>query len=153
MKNRAWLLYAMITTILWGVWGALIEIPERAGFPATLGYSVWALTMIPVAIVALKLINWKLDRDKRSVFLGLSAGLMGCGGQLILFQCLRIGPAYIVFPIISLYPVITIFLSVVFLKERASRRAWSGIILALIAILIRLDEIGCNTDNKWLCTR
>jgi drug/metabolite transporter (DMT)-like permease len=136
MKNRAWLLYAMITTILWGVWGALIEIPERAGFPATLGYSVWALTMIPVAFVALKLINWKLDRDKRSVFLGLSAGLMGCGGQLILFQCLRIGPAYIVFPIISLYPVITIFLSVVFLKERASRRAWSGIILALIAILM-----------------
>ena len=90
MKNRAWLLYAMITTILWGVWGALIEIPERAGFPATLGYSVWALTMIPVAFVALKLINWKLDRDKRSVFLGLSAGLMGCGGQLILFQCLLI---------------------------------------------------------------
>ncbi len=136
MKTKAWLLYAMITTSLWGVWGAFIEIPEKAGFPATLGYSVWALTMIPVAIIALKLIGWNLDRDKRSILLGMSAGLMGCGGQLILFQCLRMGPAYIVFPIISLYPVITIFLSVTLLKENASKRAWTGIILALIAILM-----------------
>ena len=136
MKNKAWLLYAMITTVLWGVWGAFIEIPEKAGFPATMGYSVWALTMIPVALVALKLIGWNLDRDRRSILIGMSAGLMGCGGQLILFQCLRMGPAYIVFPIISLYPVITIILSVTFLKEGASKRSWVGIVLALIAILM-----------------
>ena len=136
MKTRAWLFYAMAVTILWGVWGALIEIPEKAGFPATLGYSVWAMTLIPVTIIALKLIDWKLDRDRRSILLGMGAGLLGCGGQLILFECLRIGPAYIVFPIISLYPVVTIILSVLFLKERASRRAWIGIILALIAIVM-----------------
>lgn len=134
MKTRAWLFYAMGVTILWGVWGAFIEIPEKAGFPATLGYSVWALTLIPVAGIALRLIDWKLDRDRRSIFLGLSAGLLGCAGQLILFQCLRIGPAYIVFPIISLYPVVTIILSVLLLQERASRRAWAGILLALMAI-------------------
>jgi drug/metabolite transporter (DMT)-like permease len=134
VKNRRWLMYAIFTTLLWGVWGALIEIPEKAGFPATLGYSVWALTMVPVAIVALKLIGWRLDRTRRSMFLGVSAGLLGCGGQLILFQCLRLGPAYIVFPMISLYPVLTVVLSVVVLKEKARRRAWTGIILALIAI-------------------
>jgi len=134
MKNRNWLYYAMTTTVLWGVWGAFIEIPEKAGFPATLGYSAWALTMIPVALVALKLISWKLDKDRRSILLGMGAGLMGCGGQLILFQCLRMGPAYIVFPIISLYPVVTIILSVLFLKESASKRAWIGIVFALVAI-------------------
>jgi drug/metabolite transporter (DMT)-like permease len=126
----------MITTVLWGVWGAFIEIPEKAGFPATLGYTVWALTMIPVAVIALLLIKWKLDYGRRSILLGMSAGLLGCGGQLILFQCLRIGPAYIVFPIISLYPVVTIILSVLVLKEKASKRSWIGIILALIAVLL-----------------
>lgn len=131
-----WLVYAMITTVLWGVWGAFIEIPEKAGFPATLGYTVWALTMIPVAVIALLLIKWKLDYGRRSILLGMSAGLLGCGGQLILFQCLRIGPAYIVFPIISLYPVVTIILSVLVLKEKASKRSWIGIILALIAVLL-----------------
>jgi len=30
--NNLWLTYAIITTIFWGVWGALIEIPEKNGF-------------------------------------------------------------------------------------------------------------------------
>lgn len=136
MRTKAWLIYAVTVTILWGVWGALIEIPEKAGFPATLGYSVWALTMIPVSLIALKKVNWKLNYDKKSILYGMLAGLLGSGGQLILFQTLRIGPAYIVFPIISLYPVVTIILSIIFLKERANKKAWIGIVLALIAILL-----------------
>lgn len=151
MKNRAWLLYAMITTVLWGVWGAFIEIPEKAGFPATLGYSAWALTMVPVAIIALIIIKWKLDYDRRSILLGMSAGLLGCGGQLILFQTLRMGPAYIVFPIISLYPVVTIILSVLIIKEKTSRRSWIGIVLALIAItLLSYQPPGKSVVSGYL---
>ncbi len=134
MKTRPWLIYAIVTTVFWGVWGALIEIPEKAGFPATLGYSVWALTMIPPALIALKKINWRPKFDKKSIFLGCVIGFTGAGGQLILFQALKTGPAYLVFPFISLSPVITIILSYIFLKERASKRGWFGIILALIAI-------------------
>ncbi len=134
VRSRSWLLFAIITTLSWGVWGAFIEIPEKAGFPATLGYSVWALTMVPCALVALKIAGWKLERDGRSIVLGSTVGLLGAGGQLVLFETLRLGPAYLVFPIISVYPVITVLLSVLFLGERASRRAWTGIVLALIAI-------------------
>ncbi len=133
-EKRLWLFYALITTVFWGVWGAFIEIPEKSGFPATLGYVVWSLAMIPCALFALWRINWKLDYDKRSILLGSSAGLIGAGGQLLLFQALRQGPAYIVFPIISLYPVLTIFLSLVFLKERTQLRQWTGIVLALVAM-------------------
>ena len=133
-EKRLWLFYALITTVFWGVWGAFIEIPEKAGFPATLGYVVWSLTMIPPSVFALYRIGWKLDYDKRSVLLGSAVGLLGAGGQLFLFQALRQGPAYIVFPIISLYPVLTIFLSLVFLRERTRLRQWTGIVLAVIAM-------------------
>jgi drug/metabolite transporter (DMT)-like permease len=135
LKFRPWLIYAIVTTVFWGIWGALIELPEKSGFPATLGYAVWALTMIPPALVALKIINWKLEADKKSVFLGCVIGFTGAGGQLVLFQALRTGPAYLVFPFISLSPVITIILSYIFLRERASRKGWIGIVLALIAII------------------
>ena len=134
MKSRTWLFFALTTTIFWGIWGAFIEIPEKAGFPATLGYSVWALTMIPCALAALAIIKWKPETDRKSIFLGSVIGLLGAGGQLILFEALRSGPAYIVFPFISLFPVVTIFLSILFLKERAGMRQWAGIILALVAI-------------------
>lgn len=153
MKAKPWLLFAIVTTLFWGVWGAFIEIPEKAGFPATLGYSVWALTMIPCAMVALKIINWKLEFDKRSIFLGSMVGFLGAGGQLILFQALRSGPAYLVFPIISLYPGITIILGVWLLKEHAGRRSWAGIVLALIAILLLSYQPPGNSVDKgvlWL---
>ncbi|UCH62486.1 MAG: DMT family transporter [Fidelibacterota bacterium] len=150
MKIKPWLLFAIITTLFWGVWGALIEIPEKAGFPATLGYSVWALTMIPCSLVALKLINWKLEYDKRSIFLGSMVGFLGAGGQLILFQALRTGPAYLVFPIISLYPVVTIVLSVLFLNERAARRSWLGIVLALFAIILLSYQPPENSAGRGL---
>jgi uncharacterized membrane protein len=135
MKIKPWIFYTFITTLFWGVWGAFIEIPEKAGFPATLGYCIWALTMVPCAIVALKVSKWKLDYDKRSILIGCTVGILGALGQLILFQALRTGPAYMVFPIISLFPVITVFLSAVFLKESTSRKHWWGIGMALAAIL------------------
>jgi len=150
LKSKLWLVFALITTSFWGIWGALIEIPEKAGFPATLGYSVWALTMIPPALVALKIINWKLEYDVRSIFLGAVIGFLGAGGQLILFQALRMGPAYLVFPFISLSPVVTILLSYWFLKERASKRGWVGIILALLAIpLLSYQSPGNGTTSGY----
>lgn len=136
MMSRIWLVFAIVTTLFWGVWGALIEIPEKAGFPATLGYAVWALTMIPPALVALKLIDWKLDYDRRSILLGSAVGFLGAGGQLILFQALRMGPAYIIFPIISLSPLVTILLSLWLLRERTHLMGWVGIGMALIGIFL-----------------
>ena len=154
MRNtRLWLLFAIVTTVFWGAWGALIEIPEKAGFPATLGYTVWALTMIPCAIVALYISKWKLNVEKRSIFLGCVIGLTGSGGQLLLFHALRSGPAYIVFPLISLFPILTILLSIVFLKERGTTRQWIGIAVALIAIafLSYQPSSGNEAQNSgWL---
>lgn len=151
-KPKRWLYYAMITTIFWGIWGAFIEIPEKSGFPATLGYVVWSLTMVPCSLVALSVIGWKPETDRRSIGLGLSIGLLGAGGQLILFEALRQGPAYIVFPLISLFPVLTILLSVLLLKERASRRSWIGIGLALAAAVFLANPrlSGQGGQHGWL---
>ena len=101
MKHNSWFIYALVTTVFWGVWGAFIEIPEKAGFPATLGYINWSLTMIIPAVIGMKLTGWKLDTHKKAVTHGLIIGFSGSVGQLLLFQALRTGPAYLVFPFIS----------------------------------------------------
>lgn len=135
-KTRTWISFVMIHVVFMGAWGALIELPEKNGFPATLGYVVWALTMVPATIVALVINKWKLDFDKRSVFYGCLAGFLGALGQLVLFFTLRIAPAYIVFPILSLTPVVTILLAVLFLKERTGFTGWLGIGIAVFAIFL-----------------
>ncbi len=129
-----WLVYALVTTLLWGVWGALAGLPGEHGVPETLNYVVWALTMIPPAVFVLRQGGGSLQRDRRSVMLGLAIGLLGAGGQLILFHAVRVGPPYLIFPIISLSPALTIALSLAMLKERTGLLGALGIALALIAL-------------------
>ena len=135
-KGRNWISFVVIHVIFMGVWGALIEIPEKNGFPATLGYVVWALTMVPAAILGLIINKWKIEYDLRSVFLGTCVGLLGAGGQLVLFFTLKIAPAYLVFPLLSLTPVVTILLAVILLKEKTGRLGWIGIVVAIVAVLL-----------------
>jgi drug/metabolite transporter (DMT)-like permease len=122
-----------VTVAAWGLWGALIDTTARAGFPETLGYVVWALTMVVPAVVVLRKNQWKLEHDRRSMLLGAAAGLLGAGGQLILFKVLRIAPAYLVFPFIALSPLVTILLALVVSRERTTMKGWAGVFLALVA--------------------
>jgi drug/metabolite transporter (DMT)-like permease len=53
---------------------------------------------------------------------------------LLLFHAVRIGPPYLIFPIISLSPALTIALSFAVLKERTGVLGIVGIALALVAL-------------------
>lgn len=131
---KAWLLYALTTLVLWGVWGAFAGLPSANGLPETLNYVVWSLTMIPPAIFVLSRSGQPLMRDPRSISLGLCIGLLGAGGQLLLFHAVRIGPPYLIFPIISLSPALTIALSFALLRERTGMLGLLGILLAVVSL-------------------
>ena len=147
MNKKIWLLYALITTVTWGMWGAFSKSPMESGFPYTLVYAVWALTMIVPGIVILWIHKWQIQHDKKSILYGLIIGFLGAGGQLLLFQALKAGPAYLIFPIISISPAVTIMLSFLLLKERTGTLGIIGIILALLALpLFEYTKVD-NTDG------
>lgn len=132
--QRHWLTYSLVTTLFWGAWGALTGLSSERGFPDTLVYAVWALTMIPPALIVLARAGWRLQRDRRAVVQGLAVGLLGAGGQMLLFRAVESGPAYLIFPIVSLSPAVTIALSFGLLGERTGRLGVAGIVLALCAL-------------------
>lgn len=153
IKKHKWLVFALVTTLTWGVWGEFSELIQQDGFPASMVYIVWAFSMVPCAVAALWIGGWKLDRSWKSLLLGLSAGLLGAGGQLVLFEALRFGPAYIVFPFVSMSPIVTIALSLAFLRERANRVQTFGIVVALAAIFFLSWQDGSDTHVSgyvWL---
>src|SRR6204780_3888170 len=133
MRSRAWLAYALVTTGFWGVWGAFTGVPANHGFPETLIYVVWALTMIPPALYALRRVGWRLQHDARSLIYGALIGLLGAGGQMLLFHAVRTGPAYLIFPVISLSPVVTVVLSLALLRERTGKVGALGIVFAFFS--------------------
>jgi len=128
------LIFALLTTGLWGVWGAFAGRPAENGFPETLIYVVWALTMIAPALYALARLGWKLEHDRRSIVLGTLIGLLGAGGQMLLFHAVHTGPTYLIFPLIALSPIVTIALSVSWLRERVTWVGALGIVLALVSL-------------------
>jgi drug/metabolite transporter (DMT)-like permease len=132
--SRSWVAYALTTVVLWGIWGALAGLSAQHGFPDTLVYCVWALTMIPPAVFVLARTGWKLDVSPAAIAYGMAIGLLGAGGQMLLFKALTIGPAYFIFPIISLSPAITIAMSFVLLRERTGKLGALGIALALVSL-------------------
>lgn len=134
MKIASWLSFTLLTTMLWGVWGAFTNLPAEHGFPETLIYVVWAFTMIPPALYAMHRTGWKIKHDSRSIVLGATIGLLGAGGQIVLFHAVRIASPYLIFPIVSLSPAVTIALSYFVLKERTGRLGKLGIVLALLSL-------------------
>ena len=134
MNRHAGLVYALVTTLFWGVWGAFAGMPADHGFPETLIYVVWAVTMIPPALYALARHGWSLQTDARSVLLGAVIGLTGAGGQMLLFHAVHTGPTYLIFPLIALSPVVTIALSLLWLHERTTLIGAVGIVIALAAL-------------------
>ncbi|GAC1305809.1 MAG: DMT family transporter [Steroidobacteraceae bacterium] len=129
-----WLRYGLLTTLMWGIWGAFAGLPSEHGFPDTLTYIVWALTMIVPAAWAMRKAGRRLQTDRRSLALGLTIGGLGAGGQMLLFHAVTVGPTYLIFPIVSLSPVVTIVLSLVLLGERTGRLGALGIVFAVVSL-------------------
>lgn len=148
MRPRAWLVYALVTTASWGIWGAFTGVPANHGFPETLIYCVWALTLIPPALFALRRVGWRLQYDARSLIYGALIGLLGAGGQMLLFHAVRTGPAYLIFPVISLSPLVTVIMSLALLHERTGKLGALGIVLALCSLPL-FDYAGGSSAGAY----
>jgi|TARA_R110002096_G_scaffold436096_1_gene667413 drug/metabolite transporter (DMT)-like permease len=144
MKSKPWLIYAIVTTLFWGLWGAFTGL-SAGDLPETMIYVIWAATMVPPAIFALKLIGWELQYDKKSILLGCIIGFLGAGGQMILFHTVTVGPTYLIFPIIALSPIVTVALSYLFLKERTTKLGALGVVLALVSL--QMFEYSSGNDG------
>jgi drug/metabolite transporter (DMT)-like permease len=151
MAQSPWLRYALFTTVTWGVWGAFTGLPSEHGFPDTLTYVVWALVMLLPAGVVLKKTASTVARDGRSIALGLAIGLLGAGGQLLLFHAVTLGPTYLIFPIVSLSPIVTVALSVALLRERTGKLGIAGIVLAVLSLPLfdYSPEPGAHSYGLW----
>ena len=149
--TRSWIFYATLLILFWGVWGAFSALPAtKYGYPDEMIYAIWALTMIIPAAVILRGQRW--DRRPAATIYGLLIGLTGAGGQLALFQALTMGPAYLIFPIISISPAITVVMAMVLLRERIPGLAVVGLVMALAAIVLFTITGGESegSSGPWL---
>ncbi|WP_449244139.1 EamA family transporter [Desulfobacca acetoxidans] len=128
-----WLFYSVLALIFWGFWGifnkiASSHLPCWAIFWVELfvylivGVFIWGLLRTPVA--------WTLPGLASAIAAGFSGGL----ALFFFLKALSLGPATVVVPLTSLYPLITVVLGAVLLQESLTLRHLAGIILAAGAV-------------------
>src|SRR5262249_12619899 len=146
-----WLFWTGATVTSWGVWAVLAKV---IGDGLTGGQSQ-ALSTVGMVPVLLALVGSK-DRavrpgGRRGEFYALAAGVVSGLGNVPYYDLYaRGGTAATAVSLTALYPVVTIALAAVFLRERVNRVQAVGLLLALAAIyLFNVSEEG-GFLSGWL---
>jgi transporter family protein len=127
-----WMLYSLLALFLFGVACITMKFATRhisdelSTIFYTLGYIILAIVIIAAGSVEwnVSLKNWGL---------GILVGLLMNGATLTLFVAYRWGKASIVTPLTALYPLITVVLAGLILKEHFDMIKVVAICLALMA--------------------
>jgi bacterial/archaeal transporter family protein len=130
-----WLWYALLCVFWWGLWGFLSKIGSEKASPMQMQI-LFTLGMLPVALGMLLQMRGKLDRDRAGITYGLLCGIATGIGTLGYFAALRQQTASVVTPLTGVFPVLTVALAFVVLRERLNKVQMGGMLLALAAIVI-----------------
>jgi bacterial/archaeal transporter family protein len=138
VRGRAdlgWQFYAALALVVWGFWGYL---PKRALLTLD-PRSVLVLEGVGGALVALAVLisrGFRAQADAAGTLAAIATGICGLGGAYFFLLALERGKASAVVPFTSLYPVVTLALSVLLLREHPSPTNLAGVVLAVVAVVL-----------------
>ena len=135
-----WLWLSVLTMLLWGTWGIQSKLIMEQMTPLA-NQIVFVLGLVPPVIWCLAAqprIAATLSRERRSgTVYAFLTGVLGAVGNIAFFIALaQGGPASIVVPLTSLFPLVTVLLAAVWLRERIGRTQIVGLGFALVAIVL-----------------
>src|SRR5580704_8752218 len=142
--------FSVLAILAYGVWGAISSLASQNVSPLTLQI-VSTIGLFPVTLVLIfsKNIHVSVNRT-RGILLAVLTGMIGGSGNLTLYQALRIGgEASVVFPLTGMYPLVTLTLARLLLKERLNRVQALGIALALVAIYLFSAQQSSRGFSGW----
>lgn len=131
----SWIFYALGSIFWWGVWGFLSKLGSDRVEPRQLQI-LFTFGLLPPVIIAWARLGLRLETDPRGALYGIFNGLFSGFGMLAFYAALAKGQASVVGPFTALFPLLTVLLAFLFLRERINRVQGAGIVLALVAIFI-----------------
>jgi transporter family protein len=146
-KLPLWLIWALVTIVFWGTWGLVSKVAS-GGMDAYVNQLLYTAGLAPLLVFVAWTV-WKRGQgearesgEKRTarrmgVFWAFLTGILGGVGNLAFFQAMvEGGKASVVAPVTALFPMVTVLLALIFLKERLGRVQWVGLALAFVAIYL-----------------
>ncbi|KTD33324.1 transporter family transporter protein [Legionella nautarum] len=139
MTINTWYFPSIIALLLygaWGYWGA-----RASSFINPLSITFYSsLGVLIAGIFALALLDFKPELSAKGSVYGLLNGLASGIACIFFILALRKGPAMPVVLITSMYPLITLILCIIFLKQGITLRQGLGMFFAIAALLLFSTE-------------
>jgi len=137
---KQWVLYSALALLIWGLWAFLPKMALSCLDPKT-AFMFEVLGGAITGLFAFLILRPQLGgAEIRGVIPALLTGMMGYLGLLCFMYAIREGKICIVAPLTALYPVVTLVLAMIFLREKISIVQLAGIILALVSVVLISHE-------------
>lgn len=129
-----WFFFSLLCLISWGLWGFLSKLAtNHLDFRSIFIYSVSGSMIVGLLTF---LFGNTPGVHPRGTSLGILAGMLGSLGAIFFFSALSKGKASIVVTMTALYPIITILLSSIILREQITLKQSMGMLFAILAIIL-----------------
>jgi len=135
-----WLGFAMLALVFWGITGVTQKLSTNSiSSERSFLWFCWAMVALSAVVLILARPQWGLG--KVVVISAIVGGALNGLGAWTSFRALESGgKASIVISLISLYPLLTVGLAVIFLGERLNWQQTAGAVVAIAAaILLSLE--------------
>uniref|UniRef100_A0A7C3UNG5 EamA domain-containing protein n=1 Tax=candidate division WOR-3 bacterium TaxID=2052148 RepID=A0A7C3UNG5_UNCW3 len=124
-------LSAFLAFLLWGIWAYFTKLLTRSLNPALLSFVTYLALLIPLFFFTLFTHSFNYQPN---LLYAIPVGIISGVGTALFYYSLTKGPANVVLPFTSLYILIPVILSTIFLKEPLGKNHLLGIIFSLLAI-------------------
>jgi bacterial/archaeal transporter family protein len=135
------LLLSGLTILMWGLWGFFGKLAlERKMAPASIFLAevlISAVCAVPVMVVLWRRQDALAGSSSLNIF-GLLSGAGLAFGLLFYYFALEKSQAAIVVPLTAVYPVVTVLLSYIVLRERLSFSQWLGVFMVVAGAFLLL---------------
>ncbi len=132
---KEWMWPTFGAFLVWGLWGFLPKLTTRyLDAKSAIVYEVFGAMLL--GAIALFQLNFQLDVNPRGIALALTTGMLGFMGAFFFLTAMSKGSVTFVATLSALYPIVSIFLAIVFLHETVTLKQAAGILLALLSVVL-----------------
>jgi transporter family protein len=130
-----WQFYASAALLVWGFWGYLPKLALRTLDPRSV-VILEGLGGVLVGLTVLASRGYRVHGDASGMLAAVATGICGLGGAYFFLLALERGKASVVVPFTALYPLVTLALIVLLLRERPSPANLVGVAFAVVAVAL-----------------
>jgi len=131
-----WFWYSILCVVLWGPFMIASKLGSRE-IPAPTMQFLFTIGSLPILAGLVSVTRFRLEKNVRGIAYGTAAGILAGLGGVGLFAAYGTGGSTTVITAVSsLYPMVTVVLAVLILREHLTWVHVTGLVFAAVALIL-----------------